>query len=511
MKIHIALISAACGDEVVDEDQKLKHARIDDNNEFVDVECRVENQKTPSTSIRTFFDEPRVITVTAYIDTALSGEQIAHISCVYTDKFSATCEWIRQNTCYKTQLRQTFNGESSLQMLSNYTRLDGNETYIDWSGTVIWENGDEYISIHCYIIGEDGACDSWRVYVWSDEDHMDQPTINEIYRQLQGFCIDPTDLIFLNTFHECSDQTKLPLPSESCGVVEGWTPLNTAMLQGVWYFAADLNADPKIFLQSAVIKLTSNETDPTVMSLRYYAQKEADSECVGPREGTAILLPNSTLDVTIEYRYTLVPKFRNTMSFKYQVVYIDNQRAALYWCYKRSENGSCIQHDVNFMISFRLQRCKAQCGNEMSASTRLRRDLVTLSHYDVLHILTNVQEPKCLAHEVRGVRADLPAIEKAGTWFLMARFDEMALDTVCLHSNFHFRALPGEPLDCFTRVFTIKEVQNDTDYFYELHFEASTKNSTTSTFYSVDHNIARAPGMSKGIFAPLFYTRRILL
>lgn len=34
---------------------------------------------------------------------------------------------------------------------------------------------------------------------------------------------------------ECSDQTKLPLPSESCGVVEGWTPLNTAMLQGVWY------------------------------------------------------------------------------------------------------------------------------------------------------------------------------------------------------------------------------------------------------------------------------------
>lgn len=55
MKIHIALISAACGDEVVDEDQKLKHARIDDNNEFVDVECRVENQKTPSTSIRTFF------------------------------------------------------------------------------------------------------------------------------------------------------------------------------------------------------------------------------------------------------------------------------------------------------------------------------------------------------------------------------------------------------------------------------------------------------------------------
>uniref|UniRef100_A0A0N4X8C7 Lipocln_cytosolic_FA-bd_dom domain-containing protein n=1 Tax=Haemonchus placei TaxID=6290 RepID=A0A0N4X8C7_HAEPC len=176
--------------------------------------------------------------------------------------------------------------------------------------------------------------------------------------------------------------------------------------------------------------LTPNETNPSsVMNLRYYAQKEADSECVGPREGTAILLPNSTLDVTIEYRYTLVPQFRNTMNFKYQVLYIDNQRAALYWCYRRAENGSCIQHDVNFMIRSILP---AQCGSEMSASTRLRRDLVTLSHYDVLHILTNVQEPKCLAHEVSGVQADLAAIEKAGTWFLMARFDEMALDTYAM-------------------------------------------------------------------------------
>ncbi|PIO61468.1 hypothetical protein TELCIR_17008, partial [Teladorsagia circumcincta] len=51
-----------------------------------------------------------------------------------------------------------------------------------------------------------------------------------------------------------------------------------------------------------------------------------------------------------------------------------------------------------------------QCGSEMSASTRLRRDLVTLSHYDVLHILTHVQEPKCLAQDVTGVRADLAAL-----------------------------------------------------------------------------------------------------
>uniref|UniRef100_A0A7I4YGM9 Apolipoprotein D n=1 Tax=Haemonchus contortus TaxID=6289 RepID=A0A7I4YGM9_HAECO len=511
----------ACGDEVVDEDQKLIHARIDDNNEFVDVECQVENQQTPITNIRSFFDEPRVLTVTAYIDSALSNEQIAHISCIYVNKTSATCEWIRQNICFKTQLHQSFNGESSLKMISNYTRLDGNETNIDWSGTVIWENGDEYISMHCNLIGEDGACDSWRVYVWSDEDHMDQPTIHEIYRQLQAFCIDPTDLIFLNTFHECTNQTQTTDSSEPCGVVEGWTPLNTAMLQGVWYFAADLNADPKIFLQSAVITLTPNETNPSsVMNLRYYAQKEADSECVGPREGTAILLSNSTLDVTIEYRYTLVPQFRNRMNFKYQVLYIDNQRAALYWCYRRAENGSCIQHDVNFMIRSRhfsyndlsmmlpyLEKVciekdnlrwfdlHSQCGSEMSASTRLRRDLVTLSHYDVLHILTNVQEPKCLAHEVSGVQADLAAIEKAGTWFLMARFDEMALDTYAMVMRltavsetaavlrlFQSAALPGEPLDCFTRVFTVKEVQNGTDYYYELHFESSTKNSTTMIF-----------------------------
>ncbi|PIO61655.1 hypothetical protein TELCIR_16816, partial [Teladorsagia circumcincta] len=207
----------ACGDEVVDEDQKLIHAQIDDNNEFVDVECRVENQRTPTTNIRSFFDEPRVLTVTAYIDTALLNEQIAHISCVYVNQTSATCEWIRQNTCFKTQLHQSFNGESSLQMLSNFTRLTGNETTVDWSGTIIWENGDEYISIHCYLIGEDGA-------------------------------------------YECTNNTELTPMSGPCGVVEGWTPLNTAMLQGVWYFAADLNADPKIFLQSAVITLTPNET-----------------------------------------------------------------------------------------------------------------------------------------------------------------------------------------------------------------------------------------------------------
>uniref|UniRef100_A0A1I7X9W0 CUB domain-containing protein n=1 Tax=Heterorhabditis bacteriophora TaxID=37862 RepID=A0A1I7X9W0_HETBA len=42
------------------------------------------------------------------------------------------------------------------------------------------------------------------------------------------------------------------------------------------------------------------------------------------------------------------------------------------------------------------------------------------------------------------------------------------------------RAMPGEHLDCFTRVFTVKEKQNSTDFYYELHFESTTKNSTTS-------------------------------
>ncbi|EPB76602.1 hypothetical protein ANCCEY_04311 [Ancylostoma ceylanicum] len=330
---------AACGDEVVDEDQKLIHAKIDENNEFVDVECQVENQKTPITNISTFFDEPRVLTVTAYIDPALVNEQIAHISCVYVNQSTATCEWIRHNKCFKSQLSQSFSSPFALRMLTNYTRLDGNETEIDCG-----------------------------VYVWSDEDHMDQPTINEIYRQLQAFCIDPTDLVFLNTFHECSTEPATAPPENPCGEVKGWSPLNTAMLQGVWYFAADLNADPKIFLQSAVVTLTPNETKyaliheyntvlelsqkvrPSRMHVRYYAQKEADSECVGPGEGVAVLLSNSTLDVTLEYRYTLVPKFRNSMNFKYQVLYIDNQRAALYWCYSRAANGTCLQHDVNFMI-----------------------------------------------------------------------------------------------------------------------------------------------------------------
>lgn len=58
--------------------------------------------------------------------------------------------------------------------------------------------------MHCGLVDDDGGCDSVRVYVWSDEDHMDQPTINEIYHELQKVCVDPTDLIFLNTFRKLS-------------------------------------------------------------------------------------------------------------------------------------------------------------------------------------------------------------------------------------------------------------------------------------------------------------------
>lgn len=48
----------------------------------------------------------------------------------------------------------------------------------------------------------------YRIYVWSDEDLMDQPTIHTIYDELDKICFDPTRLIFLNTFRKnCSFST----------------------------------------------------------------------------------------------------------------------------------------------------------------------------------------------------------------------------------------------------------------------------------------------------------------
>lgn len=38
-------------------------------------------------------------------------------------------------------------------------------------------------------------------------------------------------------------------------------------MKGVWYVAADRNADPKIFLQSAVIEFTPNETELSFLEI----------------------------------------------------------------------------------------------------------------------------------------------------------------------------------------------------------------------------------------------------
>lgn len=54
----------------------------------------------------------------------------------------------------------------------------------------------------------------------------------------------------------------------------------------------------------------------------------------------------------------------------------------------------------------------AQCGTEIFSSTILRRDLITLTHYHVLDILTNVQEPKCVYNEIKGVKADLVSVSQ---------------------------------------------------------------------------------------------------
>ncbi|PAV73665.1 hypothetical protein WR25_18836 [Diploscapter pachys] len=501
----------ACGDGIVDEDQKLIHAQVDENNEFVDVECK---------------EEPRILTVVAYIDTALTNEQIAHISCRYESLESASCEWIRQNECFKTNLKQKIN-TGMVQIESNFLRINGSEDMIDFSGMVIWDNGDEYISLHCKIADDDGSCADYRVYVWSDEDHMDQPTITEIYRQLQAVCVDPTDLIFLNTFHECNDKPRELSPAIHCGPVDGWSPTTRAMLEGVWYVAADLNDHPKIFLKNAVFDLRAVENTTDMQTVTYFAQKEDDVECIGPRNGSVKLLPNSTMEVTIEYRYTLVPEHRNTLKFKYQVLYLDNQRAALYWCFKRSASGKCLQHDINLLVRSRhfslndmtmmmpyLDRVciqkkqlrwfdlNSRCGMEIAATTKLRRDLITLSHYDVLDILTDVQEPKCTVQGgLTGVRAQLTSLEKGGIWYLLSRFDEMAMDTYAMIGRIstvsentavlnlrQSASYPGNSTQCFTRAFTIWERNNGSDYYYELHFESTTKNSTTMIFRFLFYN-----------------------
>lgn len=46
----------------------------------------------------------------------------------------------------------------------------------------------------------------------------------------------------------------------------------------------------------------------------------------------------------------------------------------------------------------------------MSQTSKLRRTIMTLSHREVLNILTNVQEPRCALSQITGIRADLSAV-----------------------------------------------------------------------------------------------------
>ncbi|CAI5448220.1 unnamed protein product [Caenorhabditis angaria] len=511
-----------CGDIAVDEDQKLRHAKIDEDKTFVDVECRYENLNPKPNNITGFFKEPRILTVVAYIDPIMSGEQIAHISCRYDTEYTAECEWIRQDQCFKTSLEQKVKNGKEVEIKSTMLKKNGTSVDINWSGKVLWENGDEYISVECLAIADDGACDSYRVYVWSDEDHMDQPTIAQIYQELQSVCIDPTDLIFLNTFHECMEPSTHTSKNQ-CSVQNGWSPITVGMLQGVWYIAAENVGNHKLILKSSVIELKINEHLNNTLDLIYYAGTEPrenrPSVCVGPGIGKVTLLTNGSIGVTYDIVYS--NGFKYTVNTTHDILYLDNQRAVLNWCYHQNETtGECSQRDVTFMIrtrhfshndlsmvepylenvctdkkSLRWLDLHSQCGMEISKSTLLRRELITLTHFHVLDILTNVQEPNCTYREIRGVKADLLSLERAGTWYLMSLMDEMSMDTYAMVGRlytvtnttavlrlFQSAAYPGKPRNCFTRAFTIQEKQNATDFWYELHFESTTKISTLMIF-----------------------------
>lgn len=36
-----------------------------------------------------------------------------------------------------------------------------------------------------------------------------------------------------------------------------------------------------------------------------------------------------------------------------QILYVDNLRMLLYWCFKRAPNGSCVQYDVDILVRTR--------------------------------------------------------------------------------------------------------------------------------------------------------------
>ncbi|VDK47620.1 unnamed protein product [Gongylonema pulchrum] len=148
---------SACGDEIVDEDQKLANSQIDPEGELIEKECKVEN--FPKQKISTFFEESRMLTVTALIDPFLASEDISHISCLFRTPYDATCDWIRHQTCYKSQLRQHFPDDYTIQSRTELQLKNGTTVGIDWSGTLLWHNGDEYIVYKCLDANEDGTCD----------------------------------------------------------------------------------------------------------------------------------------------------------------------------------------------------------------------------------------------------------------------------------------------------------------------------------------------------------------
>lgn len=88
------------------------------------------------------------------------------------------------------------------------------------------------------------------------------------------------------------------------------------MLQGVWYIAADLNADPKMFLQSTVINMKRIQNSSN-LELIYYAQKESDGRCIGPGNGTVKLTDKGELHVHIEYTYSFVPGYKSSIKCKF--------------------------------------------------------------------------------------------------------------------------------------------------------------------------------------------------
>ncbi|VDN55914.1 unnamed protein product [Dracunculus medinensis] len=476
-----------CGDDIVDIDQKLENAAIDTEGELIENECKARN--FPRRKIGNFFHEPRMLTVIAFMDPILANEDLSHISCLFSTKNDAICEYIRHKTCYKSTLKQVFPDEFSIESSIELQLNNDSIIRIDWSGTLLWQNGDEYITYKCIDVNEDGTCDQYRIYVWSDEDLMDQPTIHTIYEELDTICVDPTDLIFLNTFpiDECDENTFIKEPSIKCGKMAPWSPINVQLLQGVWFFAADINADPKIYMQSAVVELKADETNHSneTLTIKFFAQRESDLICIGPGSGKVQLIEsNSTINVQVEYQYGSLQEFPNSIiQWQNQVLYLDNQRMLLYWCFKRNENGSCLQYDVDILVRSRHlayhdlsllepylnAACVNQdqlrwfdlhslCGVDISQTTRLRRMIMTLTHRE---------------------------IEKVGKWFLMSHYDRFQYITYALIGRltvvergkaiikvYQSAARPGLAKECFRRMFVLFEEEDGDDFTYHLYFNS---------------------------------------